>query len=168
MPLNSPPCLESPSSHTVWLQYSSHAYKNEVINLLLGIKVKELALEKGLPSAQIFVWCRSVWNSKFLIYSIQLKNIPTQFGERKSRRIHICTIWSGRLELMLILNSVKKRSTIKCIRSWIKPIVNLRSKIACFWLNCGSSHLDWGHSDFKLEITWWIFGDVWPWQSIVC
>ena len=84
---------ESPSSHTVWLlQYSSHAYKNEVINLLLGIKVKELPLEKGLPSAQIFVWCRSVWNSKFLIYSLQLKNIPTQFGERKSRRIRICTV----------------------------------------------------------------------------
>ena len=92
------PGITTIQSCTVWLQYSSHAYKNEVINLLLGIKVKELPLEKGLPSAQIFVWCRSVWNSKFLIYSIQLKNIPTQFGERKSRRIHICTIWSGRLE----------------------------------------------------------------------
>ena len=85
-------------SRTVWLQYSSHAYKNEVINLLLGIKVKELPLEKGLPSAQIFVWCRSVLNTKFLIYYIQLKNIPTQFGERKSRRIRICSVWSERLE----------------------------------------------------------------------
>ena len=85
-------------SRTVWLQYSSHVYKNEVINLLLGIKVKELPLEKGLPSAQIFVWCRSVLNTKFLIYYIQLKNKPTQFGERKSRRIRICSVWSERLE----------------------------------------------------------------------
>ena len=92
------PGITTIQSRTVWLQYSSHAYKNEVINLLLGIKVKELPLEKGLPSAQIFVWCRSVLNTKFLIYYIQLKNIPTQFGERKSRRIRICSIWSERLE----------------------------------------------------------------------
>ena len=57
MPLNSPPCLQSLSSHSVWLydwEYSSHAYKNEVINLLLRNKSKRISSWKRTSKCSDF------------------------------------------------------------------------------------------------------------------